>query len=228
MPGFLRQSTASQTRLIGPFVDSTDFATPETGLTIANTDIKLSKNGAAEVNKNAGGGTHISLGRYAVTFDATDSNTVGQLHLAVSVAGALIVWDVFTVLEEVVYDGLYAAGAAGFGGGVAQSGDAYGIVANVTSGMVSVYEIVNNLVGADSTLSDVTKRDIADKLLARNQAGGSDGGRTVAQAFARMRNRQTIVGGVMRIYANDNTTVLYQAAVTTDANGFITELAPTT
>jgi hypothetical protein len=214
MPGFLRQSTASQTRLIGPFVDSTDFATPETGLTIANTDIKLSKNGAAEVNKNAGGGTHISLGRYAVTFDATDSNTVGQLHLAVSVAGALI--------------GLYAAGAAGFGGGVAQSGDAYGIVANVTSGMVSVYEIVNNLVGADSTLSDVTKRDIADKLLARNQAGGSDGGRTVAQAFARMRNRQTIVGGVMRIYANDNTTVLYQAAVTTDANGFITELAPTT
>lgn len=32
MNSFLRQSTASQTRIIGPFVDDTDFKTLETGL----------------------------------------------------------------------------------------------------------------------------------------------------------------------------------------------------
>jgi hypothetical protein len=43
----------------------------------------------------------------------------------------------------------------------------------------------------------------------------------------RMRNRQTVVAGVFRLYANDDTTVIFQANVTTE-NGFITEFAPTT
>ena len=42
---FLRQSTASQVVELGPFLDDTDFKTAETGLTIANTDIKLRKEG---------------------------------------------------------------------------------------------------------------------------------------------------------------------------------------
>ena len=48
---FLRQSTASQSRSIGQFVDDTDFKTPETSLTIASTDIKLIANGGASANK---------------------------------------------------------------------------------------------------------------------------------------------------------------------------------
>jgi len=42
---YLKQSTASQSRAIGPFVDDTDFKTLETALTINNTDVKLVKNG---------------------------------------------------------------------------------------------------------------------------------------------------------------------------------------
>ena len=34
MPGYLRQSTASQSRAIGPFIDDTDFKTTETALTV--------------------------------------------------------------------------------------------------------------------------------------------------------------------------------------------------
>jgi hypothetical protein len=45
---------------VGPFVDDTDFKTLETALTIANTDVKLSKNGAAAVNKNSGAGRTLS------------------------------------------------------------------------------------------------------------------------------------------------------------------------
>lgn len=114
MPGFLRQSTSSQSRTLGPFVDSSDGITPKTGLTIANTDIKLVKNGAASVDKNSGGGTHRVNGVYGVTFDATDSATVGEMEVSVVVSGVLPVFDKFVVLEEVVYDALFAASAPGY------------------------------------------------------------------------------------------------------------------
>ena len=108
MQSFLRQSTASQSRALGPFIDSTDFITPLTALTIANTDIKLVVNGAASANKNSGGGTHRVNGVYGVTFDATDTATVGEMEVSVVVAGALPVFCTFVVVEEAVYDALYA------------------------------------------------------------------------------------------------------------------------
>lgn len=104
---FLRQSTASQEILLGPFLDDTDGKTAETGLTIANTDIKLWKEGGTtESNKNSGGGTHVAGGRYTAVLDATDSDTLGKLELNIHVAGALPVRREFMVLSAVVYDSL--------------------------------------------------------------------------------------------------------------------------
>lgn len=110
---YLKQSTASQAVLLGPFIDDTDGATAETGLTIANTDIRLSKNGGNMVAKNSGGGTHDENGYYTITLDATDTNTVGRLQISCKVAGALAVFQEYQVLEETVYDALFASGAAG-------------------------------------------------------------------------------------------------------------------
>lgn len=110
---YLRQSTASQTVVIGPFVDSTDGVTAETALTIANTDIRLSKNGGNIVAKNSGGGTHDEIGYYTITLDATDTNTVGMLQLMVAESGALPVYHEFIVLEEAVYDAMFASSAVG-------------------------------------------------------------------------------------------------------------------
>lgn len=140
MNGFLRQSTASQARLIGPFLDDTDFKTPETGLTIANTDIKLRANGTTLSNKNSGGGTHQVNGEYSVTFDATDTANVGQLKYNVTVSGALPVFGVFTVLEEAVYDAFFAASAAGY--------NASQVVASVTGAVGSVTGAVGSVTGA--------------------------------------------------------------------------------
>lgn len=121
---FLKQSTAAQTRTIGPFVDDTDFKTLENALTINNTDILLKKNGGASAAKNSGGATADGAGGfYHLTFDATDTATVGELAGSVKVAGALVVPFKFFVLEEVVYDALFAASAAGYG--TAQTGDAF-------------------------------------------------------------------------------------------------------
>lgn len=111
---FLKQSTASQSVLIGPFVDSTDGVTAETALTIAAADVRLSKNGGNIVAKNSGGGTHDEIGYYTVTLDATDTNTVGRLQLMVNESGALPVYHEFTVLEENVYDALFGSGADAF------------------------------------------------------------------------------------------------------------------
>ena len=86
---FLRQSTSKAIRF-GPFVDDGDGFTPETGLTIAQADMQLSKDGGAFTQKNAAGNaTHDVDGWYTTTLDATDTDTVGKLILQVNVAGAL-------------------------------------------------------------------------------------------------------------------------------------------
>lgn len=102
---YLRQSTASQEVPLGYFLDSTDGNTEETGLTIANTDIKIWKAGATSLaNKNSGGATHISNGIYYAVLDATDTDTIGSLKIFVHVSGALAVALECCVLDEAVYD----------------------------------------------------------------------------------------------------------------------------
>jgi hypothetical protein len=120
---FLRQSTAVDIG-IGPFVDSTDGVTAETGLTISQADVRLKKNNGAwaQVNDNTSA-THEENGWYEKELDATDTNTVGILIVAVNESGALPVWREFQVLEEAVYDALFASAAAGYG--TAQTGDSF-------------------------------------------------------------------------------------------------------
>lgn len=68
---------------------------------------------------------------------------------------------------------------------------------------------------------------VADKVLGRNIAGGSDGGRTVTSALRSIRNRIAIALGVMTVYAEDDTTPAWTGAVTTDASADpITEIDP--
>jgi hypothetical protein len=102
---YLRQSTASQEVAIGPFLDSTDGNTQETGLTIANTDIRLWKTGATSLaNKNSGGATHMAIGVYSIVLDATDTDTLGPLVIYCHPTGALATRTECVVLAAAVYD----------------------------------------------------------------------------------------------------------------------------
>ncbi len=104
----LKQSTAVTIKL-GPFVDDTDGKTAETGLTISQADIRLSKNGGdIAQSHNSAGATHDELGYYNVPLDATDTNTLGRLRVAVSETGALPVWQDFIVVTANVYDSLFS------------------------------------------------------------------------------------------------------------------------
>ena len=107
MPIYLKQATASQEVPLGYFVDSTDGNTAETGLTIANTDIKIWKTGATTLaDKNSGGATHIAGGVYYAVLDATDTDTAGPLVIFIHATGALSVRVECVVLVANVYDSL--------------------------------------------------------------------------------------------------------------------------
>lgn len=108
MAVFLRQSTAVDIAL-GPFLDATDGVTAETALTISQADVRLKKNNGNWAQKNqASSATHEENGWYEASLDATDTNTLGILLVAVNESGALPVWREFLVVPAVVYDALVA------------------------------------------------------------------------------------------------------------------------
>lgn len=107
----LRQSTASQEVKLGPFLDDDDGITEQTGLTIANTDIKLTKHGSSsEVSKNSGGATHVANGRYVITLDDTDTNTLGGLEIDCRPTDCLPVKKVCWVLAPAIFDAFFGSG----------------------------------------------------------------------------------------------------------------------
>jgi len=149
---FLRQSTAVDVG-IGPFVDATDGVTAETGLTLAQADIRLKKNNGAwaQVNDNTSA-THEENGWYEKELDATDTNTVGRLIIAVHESGALPVWHEFWVLEEAIYDALFAASATGAlpvsSSGIASSAFATGAInaAAIASDAITAAKIADGAI----------------------------------------------------------------------------------
>ena len=110
----LRANTAVDV-LIGPFVDSTDGNTTEDGLTLAQADIKLSKNGQSLTQKNDNTAAAFDDdGYYNCELDSTDTDTEGQLVLIVHESGALPVRHEYNVLAEAAWDSLYAPKDAGY------------------------------------------------------------------------------------------------------------------
>jgi hypothetical protein len=112
----LKQSTSIDIR-VGPFVDATDGVTPETGITLGAADQAevLKANGAATT---AMAGTFAAVtgadGWYDYTVATGDVDTVGEVVFVVqdsSVCLPVLVRGY--VIEEAVYDALYAASSAG-------------------------------------------------------------------------------------------------------------------
>ena len=108
---FLKQSTAYTFRM-GPFLDDTDGKTAETGLTIEDSHIRVSKAGGNFIDKNeTTNAAHDEAGFYVVILDTTDTNTVGELQIAIHMSGALPVFKTFQVVEEDIYAAIFAGSA---------------------------------------------------------------------------------------------------------------------
>jgi hypothetical protein len=104
----LKQSTAA-TLVLGPFVDNLDGFTAETALSIAQADVRLSKNAGTFAQKgDTTAATHMENGYYSVPLSTTDTGTLGRLTIAVNKTGALPVFMHVTVVPANVYDSIVA------------------------------------------------------------------------------------------------------------------------
>lgn len=155
---FLRQSTAVDIA-IGPFIDD-DGITPATGLSITQAETRLKKNNGAwaQANDNTTA-THEEEGWYEKELDATDTNTVGILIVAVYISGNLAYWKEFQVVEEAVYDAFYAASAPGLVG-TAQTGDSFARLgapagASVSADIAAIEAQTDDIGAAGAGLTDV-------------------------------------------------------------------------
>jgi hypothetical protein len=96
----LALNTAATFR-IGPFLDETTGKDAETALSILQANIRLSKVGGdfAQVNHAQGGVAlvHDENGWYIMDVNTTDTNTAGNLEIAIHVTGALPVWKKYKV-----------------------------------------------------------------------------------------------------------------------------------
>src|SRR3990167_1494587 len=105
----LPQSTAYTFRL-GPFLDSTDGNAQENALTIAYTDVLLSKAGGAltakaETTNLTGTGANA---HYTCILGTGDTGTLGSLRVWCHVTGALCVYQDFLIVHALVYNSLVA------------------------------------------------------------------------------------------------------------------------
>jgi len=201
----LRQSTASQEIPLGPFVDSTDGVTAETGLTIANTDIKIWVTGATSLaNKNSGGGTHMANGVYSAVLDATDTATLGPLVIFVSVSGALPVRLECVVLTAVNYDSVIAGtdnlqvDAVQFAGQTISAGAGVTMPATVAS-------TTNITAGTITTVTNLTNAPTAGDFTAtmKTSIGTAVAASAVASVTGNVGGNVTGTVGTVNAIANN-------------------------
>lgn len=112
--GFVKQLSAFSDT-VGPFVDDTDFKTAETALTITASEVDIMKNGGVQGTKSdASSLTHRIEGEYSITFNGTDTNTLGKLSMIIRESGALVVRAHWQVIPAVIYDSLFGGSTNAF------------------------------------------------------------------------------------------------------------------
>lgn len=139
----------------------------------------------------------------AIAADAiTDAKVAADVTIA-SVTGAV---------------GSVTAGVTVATGGIAST--------SFAAGAIDSAAIAADAIGS-SELATSAGQEIADRILARNIAGGSDGGRDVTSALRPLRNRVAIAGGTLTVYQENDTTSAWTAAATTAAGNPLSEVDPT-
>lgn len=207
---FLRQSTAASV-MLGPAVDNTNGYTPETGLTIAQADLRLTKDGAVFAQKNdVTSASHAEFGWYNVELDATDTGTVGRLLLAASATGALPMWREFMVVPANTYDSL-VGGTDNLDAEVATMAASTMTACAFDAGAVDAAAIA---AGGANKVADHTIRRTFE-----NAGDSSDGDtktfRSLLGAIGKQVNKVTISGGTLTVYEDDDTTSLGTQTVST-------------
>jgi hypothetical protein len=87
-------------------------------------------------------------------------------------------------------------------------------------------QVVAALPGESVALTAVDTAAVADRLLGRSLAGGADGGRVVRDALRAIRNKTELAAGALTVYAEDDSTPAWTAAVTQATRDPLTAIDP--
>lgn len=195
-----RQSTA-RTVMIGPILDA-DGAAVTDGVV---GDLKISKNGGAPAALNGSATlTHRHTGHYSLALTASDLDTVGQAEVVIDDTVNSCAMKEITVVEEAVYDALFAASAPGYlqpttAGrtlDVSAGGEAGVDWANVGSPTTTV-----NLSGTTVKTATDVETDTAD-IQSRLPAALTAGGNIKADALA-VSGSTTAADNMEVVFATD-------------------------
>lgn len=104
------------------------------------------------------------------------------------------------------------------------------VAAYIDTEVAAIKAKTDALPAAPAATGDIpTAAQNADKLLGRNLAGGSDGGRTVTDALRPSRNKVVLdpIGLTLTVYAEDDTTVAWSGPITLVARDALASIDPT-
>lgn len=184
MTQWIKQSTAATIKL-GPFLDDTDGKTAETALAISQADIRLSKNGGDFVqSNNVAGATHDENGYYDVPLNATDTNTLGTLRVAVFESGALPVWQDYMVVPANVWDSMFGASTLNVNVATMSSGAVDSILDDPVEGTYTMRQLLRLMASAlfgkasGGGTATITFRDLGDSKDRITATVTSNGNRT--------------------------------------------------
>jgi hypothetical protein len=239
----LRQSTAVTLR-IGPFLDKTDGVTEETALSLTSADVQISKAGAAFGNKgDATAPVHDSDGWYSCLLNTTDTGTLGRLIVKVHDAAIhLPVWHDFEVVHANYFD--YVQGVITPAANVTlwlgvaplalSSQRVQALVGAISADAITATAIQNNAITAAkindaaitaakfnagaidaNALAGDAGTELADALLKRDLSlVTGEAARSVLNALRILRNKWTVMAGVLSVKKEDDSTEAWNAALT--------------
>jgi hypothetical protein len=161
---------------LGPFMNS-DGITVNTGLSLSQGDIWLTRNGNAFFSLvDASAIVHSMLGYYRIPLGSTDLGSTGRLRIMCNKATALPVWDNWSVVTSKVYDSII-------------TGTDY---LEVDALQVEGTDATNQI--RDSIVDDATRIDAS----ALNTLAGHDPGETIMGATDTVAANVTQIGGVVQ------------------------------
>jgi hypothetical protein len=212
-------------------VDSTD-GTPETGVVFdtagidleyrrelaASTDITEATLAALTTAHTDGGFLHIGNGYYRLDLpDAACADGVPGVLVHGTVTGMVVIGTYIELVDYDPYDGVRLG--------------LTGLPAALVGGRIdaSVGAMAANTVTASALAADAGA-EIADAVLDRDMATGTDSGsttvRTARQALRAIRNKVSIAAGTLTVTKEDDSTASWTAAVTTAAGNPISAVDP--
>lgn len=204
----------------------------------AGTDQSKIANPTSTVNLS---GTTIKTATDVETDTADIQSKIGTpAGASVSADVAAVKFDTAAILVDTGTDGVVVAAGSktGYSLSSSQTFDLTGNITGNLSGSVGSLTTNNDKTGyslasggvGSGAIASAELNTIADAILDRNMATGTDSGsttvRTVRQALRVMRNRVAISAGTATIYKEDDATSSWTAAVTTTAGDPISAVDP--